>query len=96
MVQGLFDTNAVADRTAPFRLHQTLPAVEDIPTAFRLALGSRDQACRLPADGAPGWLARSLLPANIRAAASLSWPRNIQHTARYTELSPDRFKDFWR
>jgi site-specific recombinase XerD len=22
--------------------------------------------------------------------------KNIQHTARYTELAPDRFKDFWR
>ena len=22
--------------------------------------------------------------------------RNIQHTVKYTELSPDRFKDFWR
>jgi len=22
--------------------------------------------------------------------------RNIQHTVRYTELSPQRFKDFWR
>jgi type 1 fimbriae regulatory protein FimB/type 1 fimbriae regulatory protein FimE len=22
--------------------------------------------------------------------------RNIQHTVRYTVLSPDRFKDFWR
>lgn len=22
--------------------------------------------------------------------------RNIQHTARYTELAPDRFKNFWR
>jgi type 1 fimbriae regulatory protein FimE len=22
--------------------------------------------------------------------------RNIQHTVRYTELSPDRFKDFWK
>jgi site-specific recombinase XerD len=21
--------------------------------------------------------------------------KNIQHTVRYTELSPDRFKDFW-
>jgi type 1 fimbriae regulatory protein FimB/type 1 fimbriae regulatory protein FimE len=21
---------------------------------------------------------------------------NIQHTVRYTELAPDRFKDFWR
>ena len=22
--------------------------------------------------------------------------RNIQHTVRYTELAPTRFKDFWR
>jgi site-specific recombinase XerD len=22
--------------------------------------------------------------------------QHIQHTARYTELAPDRFKDFWR
>jgi type 1 fimbriae regulatory protein FimB/type 1 fimbriae regulatory protein FimE len=22
--------------------------------------------------------------------------RNITHTVRYTELSPDRFKDFWK
>jgi type 1 fimbriae regulatory protein FimE len=22
--------------------------------------------------------------------------RNIQHTVRYTELAPDRFKNFWR
>jgi len=22
--------------------------------------------------------------------------KNIQHTGAYTELSPDRFKDFWR
>ena len=22
--------------------------------------------------------------------------KNIQHTVRYTELTPDRFKNFWR
>jgi site-specific recombinase XerD len=22
--------------------------------------------------------------------------KNIQHTVRYTEIPPDRFKDFWR
>jgi len=22
--------------------------------------------------------------------------KNIQHTVRYTELSPDRFRDFWK
>ena len=29
-------------------------------------------------------------------AAGLPRPPNIQHTVRYTELSPTRFKDFWR
>jgi type 1 fimbriae regulatory protein FimB/type 1 fimbriae regulatory protein FimE len=27
---------------------------------------------------------------------SLLGHKNIQHTVRYTELSRDRFKDFWR
>ena len=22
--------------------------------------------------------------------------KNIQHTVRYTEMAPDRFRDFWR
>jgi hypothetical protein len=22
--------------------------------------------------------------------------KNIQHTVRYTELAPDRFRDFWK
>jgi hypothetical protein len=25
-----------------------------------------------------------------------SYHRNIQHTVRYTELAPDRFRGFWR
>jgi site-specific recombinase XerD len=29
-------------------------------------------------------------------AASLLGHKNIQNTVRYTELSPARFKDFWR
>jgi hypothetical protein len=29
-------------------------------------------------------------------AFNKSSDKNIQHTVRYTELSPDRFKDFWR
>jgi hypothetical protein len=36
---------------------------------------------------------------SARLAASLqAWlgHKNIQHTVRYTELSPHRFKDFWR
>jgi site-specific recombinase XerD len=31
-----------------------------------------------------------------RALQAYLGHRNIQHTVRYTELSPTRFKDFWR
>ena len=33
---------------------------------------------------------------DTRAIQSYLGHRNIQHTVRYTELSPDRFKEFWR
>jgi site-specific recombinase XerD len=33
---------------------------------------------------------------DTRALQGYLGHRNIQHTVRYTELWPDRFKDFWR
>ena len=33
---------------------------------------------------------------DTRAIQDYLGHRNIQHTVRYTELSPARFKDFWR
>jgi site-specific recombinase XerD len=33
---------------------------------------------------------------DTRALQAWLGHRNIQHTVRYTELSPHRFKDFWR
>ena len=40
----------------------------------------------------------ALANAGHDARALQAWlgHRNIQHTVRYTELAPDRFKDFWR
>jgi site-specific recombinase XerD len=39
-------------------------------------------------------------PANdgqdTRAIQSFLGHKNIQHTVRYTELAPNRFKNFWR
>src|ERR1700676_437149 len=49
------------DRAPSLRLHRTLPAVEGGPATVRPALGSRNQARGLSADGAPGWLAGALL-----------------------------------
>ena len=39
---------------------------------------------------------REVVP--IGASALQAWlgHKNIQHTVRYTELAPDRFKNFWR
>ena len=33
---------------------------------------------------------------DTRAPQAWLGHKNIQHTVRYTELAPDRFKDFWR
>jgi len=33
---------------------------------------------------------------DTRALQAWLGHRNIQHTVRYTELSPDRFKAFWK
>jgi site-specific recombinase XerD len=33
---------------------------------------------------------------DTRALQAYLGHRNIQHTVRYTELSPTRFRDFWR
>jgi site-specific recombinase XerD len=33
---------------------------------------------------------------DTRALQAWLGHKNIQHTVRYTELPPDRFKDFWR
>ena len=33
---------------------------------------------------------------DTRALQAYLGHRNIQHTVRYTELSPGQFKDFWR
>ena len=33
---------------------------------------------------------------DTRALQNYLGHKNIQHTVRYTDLAPDRFKDFWR
>jgi type 1 fimbriae regulatory protein FimB/type 1 fimbriae regulatory protein FimE len=36
--------------------------------------------------------------AGVTEMTRMAWlgHKNIQHTVRYTELAPDRFKNFWR
>ena len=33
---------------------------------------------------------------DTRALQQYMGHKNIQHTVRYTEMAPDRFKDFWK
>ena len=40
-----------------------------------------------------GWTQHSN---RFRSALDYLGHKNIQHTVRYTEMAPDRFKDFWR
>jgi site-specific recombinase XerD len=41
-------------------------------------------------------LAHALSGHDTRALQAYLGHRNIQHTVRYTELAPTRFKNFWR
>jgi len=65
-----------------------LPARPMAPKGF--AIGS---ARALPCAAALAACAGLVLLRTIQAYLG---HRNIQHTVRYTELAPDRFKDFWR
>ena len=53
--------------------------------------------CRDTAAGAGGvGLARDTIVKNRQALQHYLGHKSIQHTVRYTKLSPDRFRDFWR
>jgi type 1 fimbriae regulatory protein FimB/type 1 fimbriae regulatory protein FimE len=46
--------------------------------------------------GAPRKKGLILPQYHTRAIQAWMGHKNIQHTVRYTELSPTRFQDFWR
>jgi site-specific recombinase XerD len=48
------------------------------------------------ADGTPADMRLASRGHDTRALQAYLGHRNIQHTVRYTELSPTRFKNFWR
>jgi len=69
---------------------------------FRRMMSRLGKAARMPFSVHPHMLrhACGFALANkghdTRALQAYLGHRNIQHTVRYTELAPDRFKDFWR
>src|SRR6476660_1311741 len=69
---------------------------------FRRMMGRLGKAARMPFTVHPHMLrhACGFKLANdghdTRALQHYLGHKNIQHTVRYTEMAPDRFKDFWR
>jgi type 1 fimbriae regulatory protein FimB/type 1 fimbriae regulatory protein FimE len=81
----------VSERGAPFALRGFRQMIERLGAAakfeFPVHAHMLRHACgyKLANDGHP-----------TRALQDYLGHRNIQHTVRYTELAPARFKDFWK
>ena len=74
------------------------------PKAFHALFGRIGARAKMPFPIHPHMLrhgcgyARANAGHDTRALQVQAWlgHKNIQHTVRYTELAPDRFKNFWR
>jgi integrase len=72
------------------------------PKAFHALFGRIGTRAKMPFPVHPHMLRHgcgyALANAGHDTRALQAWlgHKNIQHTVRYTELAPDRFKDFWR
>ena len=62
----------------------------------RWALGSKPGTYLCPYCGYSAGYRADELKSRMFTELPILGHRNIQHTVRYTELSPTRFKDFWR
>jgi site-specific recombinase XerD len=72
------------------------------PKAFHALFGRIGVRAKMPFPVHPHMLRHgcgyALANAGHDTRALQAWlgHKNIQHTVRYTELAPDRFKNFWR
>jgi type 1 fimbriae regulatory protein FimB/type 1 fimbriae regulatory protein FimE len=89
--QGRSEFAFVSERGAPFSAAGFAKLIERAGEAAKLRLKAHPHmlrhACgyKLANDGV-----------DTRSLQAYLGHRNIQHTVRYSELSPTRFKDFWR
>jgi site-specific recombinase XerD len=74
--------------------HAALPPRASSVAASR----GQDERCRVGALRCRHGCGYALANAGHDTRALQAWlgHKNIQHTVRYTELAPDRFKNFWR
>jgi site-specific recombinase XerD len=80
-----------SERGAPFSTAGFAKMVERAGTTAKLAFKAHPHMLR----HACGF-ALANAGHDTRALQAYLGHKNIQHTVRYTELAPDRFKDFWR
>jgi integrase len=80
-----------SERGAPFATAGFAKLVERAGTAAKLGFKAHPHMLR----HACGF-ALANAGHDTRSLQAYLGHRNIQHTVRYTELAPDRFKDFWR
>jgi integrase len=80
-----------SERGAPFRTAGCARMIERAGVKAKLAFKAHPHMLR----HACGY-ALANRGHDTRALQAYLGHRNIQHTVRYTELSPTRFKDFWR
>jgi integrase len=72
------------------------------PKAFHALFGRIGERAKMPFPVHPHMLRHgcgfALANAGHDTRSLQAWlgHKNIQHTVRYTEMAPDRFKDFWR
>ena len=72
------------------------------PKAFHALFGRIGERAKMPFPVHPHMLRHgcgyALANAGHDSRALQAWlgHKNIQHTVRYTELAPDRFRNFWR
>ena len=81
----------MSERGAPFTTAGFARMVERAGNAAKLLLSTHPHMLR----HASGF-ALANKRHDTRALQAYLGHRNLQHTVRYTELSPTRFKNFWR
>jgi len=72
------------------------------PVGFRRMMGRLGKAAKMPFNVHPHMLRHACgfklanQGVDTRSLQQYLGHKNIQHTVRYTELSPERFRDFWK
>src|SRR5262249_18998054 len=83
------------------RVHQRAGST-DAPDGFKKLIQRLGKAAKMPFPIHPHMLRHACgyklanQGVDTRSLQHYLGHKNIQHTVRYTELSPERFKDFWK